>query len=54
MIEKQNFGEFIMTKRMEQGISLRRMAKQPEITPAYLCDLKKNRRQPPERPLLDK
>jgi transcriptional regulator with XRE-family HTH domain len=52
--EKHNFGEFIMTKRMDQGISLRKMAEQLEITAAYLCDLEKNRRQPPEKPLLDK
>ncbi len=51
---KQSFGEFIVTKRMDQGISLRKMAEQLQITPAYLCDMEKNRRQPPEKPLLDK
>ena len=54
MTDKQNFGEFIAAKRMNQGISLRKMAEQLDITAAYLSDLEKNRRQPPEKPLLDK
>lgn len=54
MTDRQNFGEFITATRMDQGISLRRMAEQLGITAAYLSDLEKNRRQPPEKPLLDK
>jgi len=40
------FGEFIAEKRKGQGISLRGMADELGITPAYLSDIEKSRRNP--------
>ncbi|MFZ5611852.1 XRE family transcriptional regulator [Desulforamulus profundi] len=48
------FGEFIAKKRIDQGITLRGMADMLEITPAYLSDIEKSRRNPPDKPLLEK
>lgn len=41
-----NFGEFIAKKRQEKGITLREMAKRLDITPPYLSDVEKDRRNP--------
>ena len=41
-----NFGDFITQKRQEKGITLREMAKQLKITPPYLSDVEKDRRNP--------
>ncbi len=41
------FGEFIAEKREEQKLSLRKMAKALEISPAYWSDIEKGRRNPP-------
>ena len=49
-----SFGEIIIQKRMEQGLTLRGLAEKLEISAPYLCDMEKNRRQPPEKTLLDK
>lgn len=48
------FGEYIAKKRIGQGITLRGMADQLEITAAYLSDIEKGRRNPPDKPLLEK
>lgn len=42
----RNFGEFITKKREDKGITLRDMAKKLEITPPYLSDVEKDRRNP--------
>lgn len=55
MTERQDsFGAFITQKRLEQGLTIRRMAERLEITPTYLCDMEKARRMPPEKALLGK
>lgn len=42
----QNFGDFITQKREEKKITLREMAKRLGITPPYLSDVEKDRRNP--------
>jgi transcriptional regulator with XRE-family HTH domain len=41
-----NFGDFITQKREEKNITLREMAKKLNITPPYLSDVEKDRRNP--------
>ncbi|WP_286161268.1 helix-turn-helix transcriptional regulator [Clostridium sp. KNHs214] len=41
-----NFGDFITQKREEKQITLREMAKKLGITPPYLSDVEKDRRNP--------
>ncbi|HBC96083.1 MAG TPA: XRE family transcriptional regulator [Clostridium sp.] len=54
MIDNVNsFGEFIAKKREEKKITLREMAKKLDITPPYLSDIEKGRRNPPEKAKLD-
>lgn len=48
------FGEYIAKRRTDLGITLRGMAEKLDITPAYLSDIEKGRRNPPEKPLLEK
>lgn len=48
------FGKYIAKKRTDLGITLRGLADKLEITPAYLSDIEKGRRNPPEKPLLEK
>lgn len=48
------FGEFIAEKRKGQGSSLRGMADELGITPAYLSDIEKSRRNPPDIDTLEK
>ncbi|SKA84351.1 Helix-turn-helix [Caloramator quimbayensis] len=48
-----SFGEFIAKKREEKEITLREMAKKLDITPPYLSDIEKDRRNPPEKSKLD-
>jgi transcriptional regulator with XRE-family HTH domain len=43
------FGKFIETKRKEQNITLRGLAAQLGITPAYMSDIEKGHRYPPDR-----
>ena len=54
MNNDQKFGDFITSKRSALGITLRGMAERLDITPAYLSDIEKGRRNPPEKPLLEK
>jgi len=42
----KNFGEFIAKKREEKQITLREMAKKLDISPPYLSDVEKDRRNP--------
>lgn len=51
---EQEFGDLITRKRADLGITLRGMAELLEITPAYLSDIEKGRRNPPDKPLLEK
>lgn len=43
------FGEFVKDKRMEKGISLRKLAEELDIVPAYMSDIEKGRRYPPDK-----
>lgn len=49
---RETFGAYITRKRTEQGLSLRGMAADLDIGAPYLCDMEKDRRWPPEEPLL--
>lgn len=48
------FGEYIAKRRADLGVTLRGMAEKLDITPAYLSDIEKGRRNPPEKALLEK
>jgi transcriptional regulator with XRE-family HTH domain len=50
---EQSFGGFIAKKREEKNITLREIAKLLKITPPYLSDIEKDRRNSPEREKLD-
>lgn len=55
MNEQQiKFGEFISKKRIDMGFTLRGMAEKLDISPAYLSDIEKSRRNPPDLFLLEK
>lgn len=50
---EENFGQFIAKKREEKKVTLREMARLLKITPPYLSDIEKDRRNSPERKKLD-
>jgi transcriptional regulator with XRE-family HTH domain len=43
------FGEYVKTKRLEKKISLRKLAEYLDIVPAYMSDIEKGRRYPPDK-----
>lgn len=43
------FGQYVEQKRKEQGITLRGLAAMLDIAPAYLSDIEKGRRYPPDK-----
>ncbi len=43
------FGKFVELKRKEQGITLRGLAGELDIAPAYMSDMEKGRRYPPDK-----
>ena len=45
--EKLTFGEFIRAKRVEHGLSLRKMAETMNFSPTYWSDIENGRRNPP-------
>ncbi len=45
--EKVTFGDFIREKRIEKGLSLRKMAQIMEYSPTYWSDIENGRRNPP-------
>lgn len=47
--EKLKFGEFVEKKRLEKGITLRGLARMLDIAPAYMSDIEKGRRYPPDK-----
>ena len=49
----QNFGEFLQKKREAAQITLRGMATKLDVSPSYLSDIEKGRRNPPEMDKLD-
>lgn len=48
MNDELSFGKFIECRRKSLGITLRGMADTLQIAPAYLSDIEKNRRYPPD------
>lgn len=52
--ENLRFGDYLTKRRAELEISLRSLANKLDITPAYLSDIERGRRNPPEAPLLEK
>lgn len=46
---ENKFGEFVKAKRLEKEISLRKLAEELEIVPAYMSDIEKGRRYPPDK-----
>ena len=50
---ENSFGKFINEKRKTANITLRRFAEMIGIAPAYLSDIEKGNRYPPDREKLD-
>lgn len=48
------FGEYVKVKRMEKGVNLRKLAELLGIVPAYMSDIEKGRRYPPDKDKLYK
>ena len=48
------FGEFIAKKRKAKGITLRGLAAEIGIAPAFMSDIEKGNRYPPKKETLDK
>jgi transcriptional regulator with XRE-family HTH domain len=48
---EQAFGKFIVERRKALGITLRGFAAELEIAPAYMSDIEKGRRYPPDKKL---
>ena len=53
MANNLTFGDFLQTKRLEKGITLRGMAEKISISPAFYSDIEKGRRNPPEMEKLE-
>lgn len=45
----ERFGKFVRQKREEKKINLRKLAEILDIAPAYMSDIEKSRRYPPDR-----
>ncbi|WP_296954512.1 helix-turn-helix domain-containing protein [uncultured Dialister sp.] len=48
-----NFGKFIEQKRKAKGMTLRGLAKALDIAPAFMSDIEKGHRYPPQKDRLD-
>lgn len=48
-VDELKFGKFVEQKRKEQGITLRGLAGELDIAPAYMSDIEKGRRYPPDK-----
>jgi len=51
MNDEMSFGEYVKVRREIKGKSLRGFAAELGIAPAYLCDIEKGNRNPPEKHL---
>ena len=51
---RKQFGDFIVAKRLEKGISLRKMAELLEFSAPYWSDVEKNRKNPPNLEKLER
>lgn len=45
----ERFGKFVREKREEKKVNLRKLAEILDIAPAYMSDIEKSRRYPPDR-----
>ena len=43
------FGEYVKQMRERLGMTMRELAERVKISPAYLCDIEKGNRKPPEK-----
>ena len=43
------FGEYVKQRRERLGMTMRELAERVRISPAYLCDIEKGNRKPPEK-----
>ena len=43
------FGEYVKQRRESLGIMMKEFAEKVKISPAYLCDIEKGNRKPPEK-----
>lgn len=50
----EKFGKFVRNKREEKKVKLRKLAEILEIAPAYMSDMEKARRYPPDKEKLAK
>lgn len=50
----ETFGKLIARKRFERSITVRAIAEMIGVSPGYYNDIEKGRRNPPDRPILDK
>ncbi|OGO84782.1 MAG: transcriptional regulator [Clostridiales bacterium GWE2_32_10] len=48
------FGEYISRKRTEKGVTIKQIAEELSITPAYWSDIEKSRRNPPDIEALER
>lgn len=48
------FGKFVREKREEKKINLRKLAEILDIAPAYMSDIEKSRRYPPDKEKIEK
>ena len=51
---EQTFGAFVRQKRMEQGLSLRRLAVRLGLSPVYMSNIETDRKPAPSQENLDK
>ena len=51
---EQTFGAFVRQKRMEQGLSLRRLAARLGLSPVYMSNIETDRKPAPTQEYLDK
>ena len=50
----ERFGKFVREKREEKKINLRKLAEILDIAPAYMSDIEKSRRYPPDKEKIEK
>lgn len=47
--ERLPFGEYVKQRREALNMTIRELAERVKISPAYLCDIEKGNRRPPEK-----
>lgn len=48
MDESRNFGDFVIARRLERGISLRKLAELMSVSAPFWSDIEKGRKNPPK------